>query len=143
MELTEIASLSGKSGLFRVLKPTKAGVILESLDESKIKLVASASQKLSLLKEISIYTTSQKGTVSLEEVLRKIHTDFGNELGVTAESGAVKLKAFIKAVIPDYDELRVYVSDIKKLVRWYQIIALQAPEVLKSAIQQEGEVKEG
>jgi len=59
MELKEIASISGKGGLYKVLKPTKSGVILEALDESKSKLVATATQRLSLLNEISIYTTDK------------------------------------------------------------------------------------
>jgi hypothetical protein len=136
MELQEIAAISGKGGLFRVLKPTKGGVILESLDEAKIKIVAAASQKLSLLKEISIYTTTQKGTVSLEEVLQKIYKDFGNDIGLTSESDPTELKSFLKSVLPEYDESRVYVSDIKKLVKWYQIILQQVPEILTAPIKE-------
>jgi hypothetical protein len=136
MELQEIAAISGRGGLFRVLKPTKGGVILESLDEAKIKIVAAASQKLSLLKEISIYTTTQKGTVSLEEVLQKIHKDFGNDIGLTSESDPTELKSFLKSVLPEYDESRVYVSDIKKLVKWYQIILQQVPEILTAPIKE-------
>jgi hypothetical protein len=130
MELKEIASISGKGGLYKVLKPTKSGVILEALDETKSKLVASATQRLSLLHEISIYTTNKDGTVSLESVLKKMNKDFGNDLGVDQESDATELKAFFKSVLPDYDEGRVYISDIKKLVKWYGVLLLHAPEVL-------------
>ena len=129
MELKEIASVSGRGGLYKVLKPTKSGVILEALDESKSKLVASATQRLSLLNEISIYTTDKEGTVSLESVLRKINLDFGKDLGVDQESDPTELKAFLKSVLPEYDENRVYVSDIKKLVKWYGLLCLYAPEV--------------
>ena len=130
MTLAEIASISGKGGLFKVVAPTKSGVILESLDETKTKLVATTSHRLSLLHEISIYTTTKEGTVPLEEVLKKIHTDFGDDLGVDGNSDASELKAFMKAVLPVYDESRVYVSDIKKLVRWYDTILKHAPELL-------------
>jgi hypothetical protein len=132
MELKEIASISGKGGLYKVLKPTKAGVILEALDESKSKLVASATQRLSLLNEISIYTTDKEGTVSLESVLNKINRDFGKDLGVDPESDATELKAFLKSVLPEYDENRVYVSDIKKLVKWYGVLSVYAPEVFSA-----------
>lgn len=130
MELKEIASISGKGGLYKVLKPTKSGVILEAMDESKSKLVASATQRLSLLNEISIYTTDKEGTVSLESVLKKINQDFGQDLGVDQESDPTELKAFLKSVLPEYDENRVYVSDIKKLVKWYGVLSRYAPEVL-------------
>ena len=129
MTLAEIASISGKGGLYKVIAPTKSGVILESLDESKTKLVATTSHRLSLLHEISIYTTTKEGTVSLEEILKKIHADFQNDLGVDANSDASELKSFMKAVLPEYDESRVYISDIKKLVKWYDIILKYVPEL--------------
>ena len=131
MTLAEIASISGKGGLFKVVAPTKSGVILESLDEAKTKLVATTAHPLSLLHEISIYTTTKKRTGPLEDVLKKIHTDFGNDLGVDGNSDAGELKSFMKAILPTYDENRVYVSDIKKLVRWYEAILKYAPELLK------------
>src|SRR5688572_13962979 len=131
MTLAEIASISGKGGLYKVVAPTKSGVILESLDESKTKLVATTSHRLSLLHEISIYTTTKEGTVPLQDVLMKINAEFGNDLGVDGNSEATELKSFLKAVLPIYDESRVYVSDIKKLVRWYDTILKYAPDLLK------------
>jgi len=130
MQLSEIASMSGKGGLYKVLAPTKAGVVLESLDALKTRTVASANNRLSLLNEISIYTNTKEGTTPLEEVLKKIHQDFGNDLGVDANSDGAELKAFMKSVLPEYDEERVYVSDLKKLVKWYGILCQYAPEVL-------------
>jgi Domain of unknown function (DUF6852)/Domain of unknown function (DUF5606) len=133
MTLAEIATISGKGGLYKVVAPTKSGVILESLDETKAKLIATTSHRMSLLNEISIYTTTKEGTVGLEEVLKKINKDFSDDLGVDANSEANELKAFMKAVLPQYDENRVYVSDIKKLVRWYEAILKFAPELFASA----------
>lgn len=139
MTLAEIATVSGKGGLFKVVAPTKSGVILESLDDTKTKVVASASNRLSLLNEISIYTTTKDGTVALEEVLKKVHTEFGNDLGIDAEADGSELRAFLKSVLPEYDESRVYVSDIKKLVKWYQILLKAAPEILTGAEKPAGE----
>jgi hypothetical protein len=130
MELSEIASVSGKGGLYKVLAPTKSGVILESLDESKSRLVASASNRISLLHEISIYTTTKEGTAPLLGILKKINKDFGNDPGVDANSDGSELKAFMKSVLPEYDENRVYVSDLKKLVKWYGVILQYAPEII-------------
>lgn len=129
MTLSEIATISGKGGLFKVVAPTKSGVILESLDDAKSKMVATTNHKLSLLNEISIYTTTKEGTVGLEDVLKKIHKDFNDDLGVDMNSDASELKAFMKSVLPEYDEDRVYVSDIKKLVKWYGSILKFAPEL--------------
>jgi hypothetical protein len=131
MTLAEIATITGKGGLFKVMAPTKAGVILESLDDNKTKVVASTSQRLSLLNEISIYTTSKEGTVPLSEVLKKINTEFGTDPGVDGNSDSTELKAFLKSILPDFDEARVYVSDIKKLVKWYEILLKYAPEIFQ------------
>lgn len=115
--------------MFKVVAPTKSGVILESLDEAKTKMIATTSHRLSLLNEISIYTTTKEGTVALEDIIKKIHKDFGSDLGVDANSDPAELRSFMKSVLPEYDEDRVYISDIKKLVKWYDVMFKHAPEV--------------
>ena len=130
MELKDLASVSGKGGLYKVVKPGKTGVILESLDETKSRLVVGANAKISLLDEISVYVRTKEGTMPLGEVLKKIKKDFDGDLGVDGNSAPMELKAFMKSVVPLYDEDRVYVSDIKKLVKWYQVICTAAPEIL-------------
>lgn len=131
MEFKEIATVSGKGGLFKILNPTRTGVILESMDENKAKLVVNANSKVSVLHEISIYTTDAEGTVPLEEVLRKVHKEFQGDTGLSKNSDGDELKAFLKHILPAYDTERVYVSDIKKLVNWYGILLKEAPEVLE------------
>ncbi len=129
MTLAEIATITGKGGLFRVVAPTKSGVILESLDEAKTKMVATTSHRLSLLNEISIYTTTKEGTAALGDVIKKIHAEYGDDPGVDGNSDSSELKAFLKSILPEYDEDRVYVSDIKKLVKWYEIMRKHAPQI--------------
>ncbi len=133
MTIADLATVSGKGGLFKVLAPTKSGVILESLDDARTKMVATTNHRLSLLNEISIYTTTREGNTPLEDVLKKIQQDFGDDPGVDPNSDSDELKAFMKSVLPEYDEGRVYTSDIKKLVRWYALIRKHAPEVLEEA----------
>ncbi len=133
MTLDDIATISGKGGLFKVLKPAKSGVILESLDEAKTKIVATASSRLSILSEISIYTTTKEGTVPLIDVFKKIHTEYANDLGLDSDADGNELKSFLKSILPEYDENRVYVSDVKKLVKWYGIILAYAPEIFTAS----------
>jgi hypothetical protein len=135
LTLSEIATLSGKSTLYKVLKPGKSGVILESLNAVKTKIVANANHRLSILSEISIYTTTKEGTVPLEDVLKKIYTEYKNDIGIEGEGESAELKSFLKSIVPDYDETRVYVSDMKKLVRWYKILLEQAPEIFTTETQ--------
>lgn len=142
MKLTEIASVSGKGGLYKVVASTKSGLILESLDESKAKLIVTGSQRISILHEISIYTNTKEGTVALADVLKKIHTAFGDDPGVDSESDPSELKAFLKSVLPEYAEDRVYVSDIKKLVKWYGILTKYAPDLFKESEEVRGKSEE-
>ena len=131
MEIKDIAAVSGKGGLFKVIKPTKTGVILESLDDAKAKLVTTMSQKVSVLAEISIYTTGEQESIPLQEVFVKIKNEFGDDLGVDKNSDPDELKSFLAHIMPDYDKDRVYVSDIKKIVNWYLIVYQHAPELLE------------
>ena len=130
MELKDLASVSGKGGLYKIVKPGKSTMLLESIEDPKLRVVASANNRLSLLEEISIYTRTKEGTTPLGDVLKKIKKDFDTDLGVDATSDPVELKAFMKSVLPEYDEDRVYISDIKKLVKWYGLILKYAPEIL-------------
>ncbi len=131
MNLRDIAAVSGKSGLYRVLKPTRTGVILESLDANKTKLVANANSRVSILKEISVYTTTAEGTVMLEDVYAKVYAQFKLELPVNSKSNESELRNFIEGIVPEYDKDRVYASDIKKMVTWYGIISSYYPEVFE------------
>ncbi len=130
MEYSDIASVSGKGGLFKIVKPTRTGVILEALDASKKKLVAGATQRVSVLSDISIYTTNQEGSAPLGDVFKKIKEEFDDDPGVTSTSDPDELKAFLKHILPEYDEERVYVSDIKILVNWNKHVYAHVPELL-------------
>ncbi|MDQ3534258.1 MAG: DUF5606 domain-containing protein [Bacteroidota bacterium] len=131
MEFKEIAAISGKGGLFKITKPTRTGVIVESIDDKNTRMVASATNRISILKEISVYTTTKDGSIPLEEVLRKIYEEFQDDPGVTTNSEPEELKSFIKFIVPDYDPSRVYVSDVKKILNWYNILVKYAPEVFE------------
>jgi hypothetical protein len=108
--------------------------MLESLDDKKTKMVAGAHSKVSILSEISIYTTTADGSVPLEEVLKSLFSLYGENLPVTSKSDSADLRKVLTSVLKEADLERVYVSDIKKLVSWYQILVKFAPEVLKAAV---------
>lgn len=127
-DLSEIASVSGKGGLFRIIKPGRVGVILESMDEKKIKIATTPNHKVSILSDISIYTTTEEGAQPLEEIFRKIHKEFGEDPGIDNKSTPEELLSFVEYIVPDYDKSRVYPSDVRKLVNWYKILLQKAPE---------------
>jgi len=133
-EITKLAAISGEGGLFVIATPLKNGVMLESLDDKKTKLVAGGHSKVSILSEISIYTTTSDGSVPLEDVLKSLFSLYGENLPVTSKSDSADLRKVLTSVLKEADLERVYVSDIKKLVSWYHILVKYAPEVLKGSV---------
>lgn len=131
MDLKEIAAVAGKPGLYRVVKPTRNGVILEAVDNVKKKHVAGPNARVSILKEISIYTTDADGTVLLEEVFNIINELYPEGVELGSKSDESELNDFIAEIVPNYDEDRVYASDIKKLVSWYNILLEHYPDIVK------------
>lgn len=127
VDLREIASISGMSGLVRIMKPTRNGVIVETLEEKPKSIIAQARHRISLLHEISMYTTDSEETVPLAEVFDRIHKKYKGDLPVTAKSPAAALNSFMEEIMPEYDRERVYQSDIKKLVSWYEIVSKHLP----------------
>jgi hypothetical protein len=119
MDLKEIMSVSGQSGLFRFVSQGRNGIIVEAFSDKK-RFFVSASSKVSSLEDIAIFTSEEE--VPLKQVLKNI---FELEQGGPApdpKSTPETLKAFMEKVLPAYDHERVYVSDIKKLVYWYNTL---------------------
>jgi hypothetical protein len=139
MEFNDLASVNGKSGLYKIIKAGRQGVIMESLDESKKRIIAGPSQQVSILGDISIYTVSEENEPLLE-VLRKIREEFGENTGLGPDTTQEELRAFMKHILPEHDEEKVYPSNIRKLVNWYQLIIKQCPEVLDKKEEKRDEV---
>lgn len=125
--LQELASISGQSGLYRLVRPARHGVLVESLDAKATRSLAPASNKVSLLSEIGIYTQDSDETVPLTEVFENIYQKYGASLPVTSKSPETELTGFLAEVLPEYDRQRVYLSDIKKLTTWYGIVSQHVP----------------
>ena len=133
MNFKDIATVAGKPGLYKILKPTRSGVVLESMDEKKTKLIAGMAQRVSVLSDISIYTLTEEGAEPLELVMKKIEAEYQGDLGLDSNADDSELRAFLKSILPEFDTARVYTSDIKKLVSWYKLIRSVAPEVLEES----------
>jgi hypothetical protein len=139
MNFKDIAAVAGKPGLYRIVSPTRSGVVLEALDEKKTKLVAGMSMRVSVLNDISIYTLTEEGAEPLESVMKKIDANYQGDTGVDASATDAELRAFLKSVLPEFDQDRVYVSDIKKLNAWYLLIHKNCPEVFQESSTSEKE----
>jgi hypothetical protein len=119
MNLTGIIAISGKPGLFKVITQAKNSVIVESLIDKK-RIPAYATDRISALEDISIYTYSEDKP--LKEILKAIYNKENGKACISHKESEAKLTAYLLEILPDYDAERVYVSDIKKLFQWYNLL---------------------
>ena len=120
MALEKILSIAGKPGLYRLLTQTRTGFVGESLLDGK-KVSVGLRNNVSVLSEIAIYTLEAE--VPLREVFQKIkEKEKGGKTSVGHKDEKIKLEEYFFEILPDYDEDRVYASDIKKIIQWYNIL---------------------
>ena len=141
MSLDKILSIGGKPGLYKLLAQTRTGFVAESLLDGK-KVTVGFSNNVSVLSEIAIYTLDKE--VPLREVFQKIQEkEDGKKTSISHKDEKIKLEEYFFEVLPDYDEDRVYSSDIKKIVQWYNLLHDQGitdfsvPETEKSDVPEE------
>jgi hypothetical protein len=117
--LKDIMAISGQGGLFKFISQGRKGVIVEALD-SKKRINVPATTKISALEDIAIYTDEEE--VPLEDVFEKIFDKEEGSKCISHKSNDSELKEYFAEVLPNYDQERVYVSDIKKVIKWYNIL---------------------
>lgn len=119
MSIDKILAISGKPGLYALKLQTRTGFVAESLIDGK-KITVGLRSNVSLLSEISVY--SYDGEVRLAEVFRAIAEKEDNGPAMSHKEDNAKLEAYFREVLPEFDEERVYASDIKKILNWYNML---------------------
>lgn len=143
MALEQILSVSGKSGLFRLVGQMKNGIIVESIADGK-RFPVHGAAKVSALEEISIYTEEEE--IPLKDVFKAIYEKEGGKQTISYKESVDKIKALFGEVVPNYDQDRVYSSDMVKVVRWYnELIEHDAfdPNAEEEESKEEGAADEG
>jgi hypothetical protein len=119
MNVEKILAISGKPGLFELKVQTRSGFVAESLLDGK-KITVGMKSNVSLLSEISMYTHSEEKP--LVEILRAIAIKENEGPAISHKEDNTKLIEYFSQIVPDYDEDRVYASDIKKVLNWYNML---------------------
>lgn len=119
MKLDKVLSISGKPGLYELKAQTRGGFVAESMLDGK-KISVNMRHNVSLLSEIAIYTYTEE--VPLREVFQKIYDKENGGEAIKHKESKPKLEEYFREVLPDYDEDRVYISDIKKIFQWYNLL---------------------
>ncbi len=142
MGLDKILAISGKPGLYEIVTQTRTGAVVQSLLDKK-RITVGAHSNISILSEIAIYTLTEE--VPLKDVLKKIKDkENGEQTSISHKDGKDALEEYFFGVLPDYDEDRVYASDIKKVIQWYNLLhknnlldVLEAEEEVVDASEEE------
>lgn len=132
INLKEILSITGKPGLFRIVTTSKTNIIVESMIDGK-RTAVSANSKISALDDISIFT--YEDDIPLAEVMQSIHDKTSGKEGPSPKAPHAELKAFLEEILPNFDQDRVYHSDLKKLFSWYNQLLAQGMFTEDSAIE--------
>lgn len=134
MNLSGIISISGKPGLYTVVGQSKSNVIVESVIDGK-RFPAFASNRISALEDISIYTYDDD--ILLSEVYNALYKKLNGEDAPSHKEDIEKLSDLLREILPEYDEERVFPSDIKKLFQWYNILESAGKLILKESNEDE------
>lgn len=119
MELKNIVAINGKPGLYEIKAQSKSGIIVESLIDAK-KFPVSATHNISALNEIAIYTYEEE--MPLRLILKSIsEKENGNE-SINPKENNKLLTSYFREILPNFDEERVYISNIKKILQWYNLL---------------------
>lgn len=120
MTLDKIVAISGKPGLFEIVSQSNRGLIVQSLIDNK-RIPVNAMQNVSVINDIAIYT--YEGEEPLRSIFKAIAEQNENKEILSHKETEKKLTDFFNEVLPNYDEDRVYPSNIKKVVQWYNLLA--------------------
>ncbi|MDR0815253.1 MAG: DUF5606 domain-containing protein [Bacteroidales bacterium] len=119
MSLKDILVISGQIGLFRYISKGRTTVIVEHLPDNK-RTTVSVTAKISMLEDIAIFT--ETGDVPLREIFKKIQEKENGGAAISRKSPDAELRKYFEAILPDYDRERVYLSDIRKVLTWYNAL---------------------
>jgi ribosome recycling factor len=119
MEFNKIISVTGKPGLFQVVSQSKNSIIVESLTDKK-RLAINTTQNVSLLENIAIYTYEED--IPLLIIFKSMFEKTEGKEALSHKESGKKLAAFFAEVLPNYDDERVYTSNIKKVIQWFNLL---------------------
>lgn len=138
MEYNKLISVTGFSGLFELVTSKTDGAIVRSLEDNTTKFVSSRVHQFSHLESIEVYTTDEN--VNLADIFKAM--DASSE-ALPSEKDNKAVKSYFEKVFPSMDFERVYSSDMKKMVRWFNVIKQQNIEIVLTEMDEEEEGNEG
>lgn len=130
MKLENIVSVSGLGGLFKLLGTRTNGLLIESFETGKRQFVSIRKHQFTPLVSIGIYTYND--VINLDEVLKKVQDYEAHTPLPSLDEKSDDLRTWFRSIVPDHDEDRVHISDIRKVIKWYTFLGEFAPAALSS-----------
>lgn len=120
MDYREIVSVTGIGGLFQLIATKSDGAIVRNLADKATKFIPARLHNVTPLESIEVYTTGEN--VRLYEVFEKMKANEGVPMPDTKKASNDTIKSYFKTIFPEFDEERVYVSDMKKMLKWFEVL---------------------
>jgi hypothetical protein len=120
MDLEKILSINGLPGLHKLKSTNSKGIFIEEIESGKVRFMANVGNRVVSLDNISIYTFSD--SIPLSNIFESMKSFEENQEIISPTSSSEEIKTFFREILKDYDPDRVYVSDIKKVIKWYHYI---------------------
>ncbi|HPD65175.1 MAG TPA: DUF5606 domain-containing protein [Bacteroidia bacterium] len=136
MTLKDIIAIKGKSDLFRVLSKSPKGIIVETLNETRMKFKVEPNLQVLVLNDITVYPKDSED-IFISQLFLKYYKLHGLNPPVDNNSSGREIVEMFSQLAPNYDEERVYLSDMKKFFKWYKIIAHYLPDLLENLAKEE------
>ncbi len=138
MDMKDIMAISGKPGLYKFVAQGRNAIIVENIETGK-RTSAFTSERINSLEEISVFTKDKD--IPLKDVFKVIYDKEEGKESISPKSSADELKNYFDEIVPDHDPDRVYVSDIKKIIAWYNL--LQKNNMLSFEEEKDSEKEKG
>ena len=122
MDMEKLVAVSGVSSVMKLVSTKKNGLFLEDFDSKKIRFYTSRKYNFTPLESISVYVESDEETIPLGEVLGKMKTQMDENPPLDLNASSDELKAYFETILPSYNKEQVYVSDIKKIIKWFSYL---------------------
>lgn len=132
MNLDKFLVIAGIPGVHKLVASRSNGLVIEDRQEGRTRFVPVRQQQITPLGTLSIYTDTEEGTVPLSAVFEKMLERFETLPPIHPESGSIALRAYFKEILPEHDEDRVQINDIKKCIKWFNF--MQAKGILEEAM---------
>ena len=120
MNLKDILAISGLPGLYKMIDSRGNGLLVQGMDGGKTKFYSMRKHQFTPMETVAIYTMSD--TIELSEILQRMLDQVEENPPVGVKESKEKIEDYFSSIVPDYDEDRVYVSDMKKVIKWFNIL---------------------